>query len=379
MMKRTILLIAAACMAAPFLPAQEKEPSWLVRTGQKAWNSLTAPSKTLDSTYVLQPRLKWTVALEGETVRTGADLHSALTLSDFTGDNAEIVHGTMDTGMQYQPTRKLGVAAGYGFLRFGYGVDLGKKKGDRSSMFSFGLNSSFYGGQIHYYKIRQLPRGTLVVGEDAPIDLSSQYPGELRNLTVEAFYAFNRHRFVYSAAYQGRILQRRSAGSWLVTAKYLQGDFSLDPADPIWHRLNDLQRYSTQQVSIGGGYSYNWVLYHRDPADPQTAAGLRNLTFNATLLPMLSFLNHIQTEQDTEEGSVQVRYRGQPAFAPTVRGAVNCSFGRVNLNLIAGYNRFGFQGVETEVSQEGGHLRTKVKTQGVFYDLQVQAKVNVRF
>lgn len=361
------------------LPAGAQEKSRLRILGEKAFASLTAPDKSLDSAYVFQPVLKWVVGTEGKTIHLGADLSSDITIHNFVGDNAEIIRGTMNTGLRNQPYWKWGLAAGYGSLRLGYGVQLGKKRGDRSSYFSFGLGGSSYGARIRYYKIHQYPVGTLAIDGRPSVDLASDYKGEMRNMTLDGFYAFNRHKFVYGATYGGRTLQRRSAGSWLVAAKYLQGDFSLNDKDTIWEQLKNLQRYTTQQVSLGGGYSFNWVLLHRDPYDPKTAGGLRNLTINATAMPMFSLYNHIQTEQNTTGGLVKVRYQGQPAFSPSLQGGLCYTGGRVNLILKAGYERFSFQGVETEVSEEKDHLRTKVKTAGVFYGLEVEATVNVRF
>jgi hypothetical protein len=121
------------------------------------------------------------------------------------------------------------------------------------------------------------------------------------------------------------------------------------------------------------------VLLHRDPHDPKTAGGLRNLTLNATAMPMFSLYNHIRTEQNTSGGLIKVRYQGQPAFSPTIRGGLCYTGGRVNIILRAEYERFSFQGVDTEVSEEKDHLRTKVRTAGVFYGMEVEATVNVRF
>jgi hypothetical protein len=340
---------------------------------------MTAPDKKTKSAYALQSPLKWVVGTEGKTIRLGADLTSDITIHNFVGDNAEIITGTMKTGLQNQPYWKWGLAAGYGSVRLGYGVQLGKKKGDRNSYLSFGVGGSSYGARIRYYKVHQCPVGTLVLDGQPPVNLASDYKGEMRNLALDAFYAFNRRRFVYNAVYSGRSLQRRSAGSWLVSAKYLQGDFSLNDKDPIWERLKDLRRYTTQQVSLGGGYSFNWVLLHRAPRDPKTAGGRRNLTLNATAMPMFSLYNHIQTEQNMPEGLLKVRYKGQPAFSPTLRGGLCYTGGRVNVILRAEYERFSFQGVDTEVSEEKDHLRTKVRTAGVFYGMEVEATVNVRF
>lgn len=369
------LVLGGIALAAP---AQEQRSSWFVQAFNTANRLVTAPKKSLNADYVYQSPLQWEVAVEGKTIGLRADLHSDLAIADLTG-NAVMVQGTMDTGLKNQPYWKLGLAAGYGSLRLGYGIDLAKKKDSRNKYFSLGMNSSFYGAEVQYYKIHQCPTGTLSIEDRPPVDLSSNLPGEMRNFSLEGFYAFNRHKFVFNAAYSGRNLQRRSAGSAVVIAKYLQGDFSIGENDPIWMALGNLKRYTTQQVSVGGGYSFNWVLLHRDPTDPKTEAGLRNLTVNATALPMFSFFNHIQTEQETDEGLVQVRYNGRPAFSPTLRGALCYTGGRIRAIVGVYYDFFGFRGVETTTSSLQGRLRTNVKTNGTFSDLTVAAKISVRF
>ena len=378
-MSRKLVSLCILIFAAT-LTAGAQEPSKLLRFGRKMLSMATAPSASLDSAYVLQPRLKWMVAVDGNTIHTGVDLHSDLTVSDFTGNNASITRGTMDIGMSNSLYKKVGVAAGYGSLSAGYGVEVGKKSAYRNTYFTFGSIGSFYGFNIQYYKTHQDVTGCIELGKYGTFDLSSAYPGEMRNFTLSGFYGFNRHKFVLASAYAGRQLQRRSAGSWLVAAKYLQGDFSIDPADLVLTALlNDLHRYSTQQVSLGGGYSFNWVLFHREPNDYDTWKGLRNLTLNATLLPMVSFFNHIQTEQGEGNAAKKVRYNGQPTITPTVFGAVCYAWNGYHISVQAGYNRFSFNGADTDVEEEGGHFRTQVRTQGVFYDLSTNLKFGIRF
>lgn len=378
-MKHNLLLLPLLLLAALPAKAQEKQPSWLVRTATNLFKSLTSPKKYLDSTYVLQPTLKWTVAAEGEVIHTGADLHSNLTVTDLIQEDGDILYGRMDTGIEDRPCWKVGLAAAYGSLRLGYGLQLNKKEGEHNRYFSFGFSLGSFGFRSRYVRVFQNPTGVFALGDSDPIYLSSNHPGEMRNLSLYGYYAFNRRRFVYSATQDGRTLQRRSAGSWMVSAKFLRGSFFLNPEDSMWSILSDLRGYTTQQFSLGGGYSFNWVLFHRDPADPVSMAGLRNFTINVTALPMISFLNGIQTEQGQGDELTKIRHRGQPALAPYVSGALCYTLGRCSICANVSYDRFGFQGVKTTVSSADELMRTDVRTEGVFHDLTLQAKVNVRF
>ena len=377
-MKKILLPLLLLTGAALTAGAQEKPT--LLHWAETTLLRMTSPKRSLDSAYVLQPRLKWMVAADGNTIHTGVDLHSDITVSDFRTDVASITKGTMDIGMANSLYKKAGLSVGYGGLSLGYGIELGKHSPERNTYFSFGGTGSFYGYQIQYYKTHQYVSGSLSMEGTDPVALSSAHPGEMRNISLNGFYAFNRHKFVFGSAYTGRLLQRRSAGSWLVTAKYMQGDFSVDPEDVAFTgRLNGLHRYSTQQFSLGGGYSFNWVLFHREPHDDDNWKGLSNLTLNATLLPMISFLNNIRTEQGDGNDAQRIRYSGQPTLTPAARGALCYAWNRYFVTLQATYGRFSFHGADTDVEQENGHLRIRIRTQGVFYDLSAKLQLGVRF
>ena len=45
---------------------------------------------------------------------------------------------------------------------------------------------------------------------------------------------------------------------------------------------------------MGGGYSVNFVPWHRDPVGPRDE-GLRNLTVNLTAMPVITLFNHLKT------------------------------------------------------------------------------------
>jgi len=305
-------------------------------------------------------------------------LHSTLSVTDLRDDTPSIEDGTLELGMRNNPYQKLGLSVGFGGLSLGYGLHLGSKNDKRNTVFSLGTTSSFWGARVRYTKFHEYPAGWLDF-EDEIIGLNSGYKGQMRNLTLDGCYAFNRKRFVYSAAYGGRALQRRSAGSFLVALKYTQGDFSLDPEDDIRLHLNNLQRYSFLQVSAGGGYSFNWVLLHRNPTNSSSVAGLRNLTVNGTAMCHLSLYNHVHTEQETAGRVDKVRFKGQPAIFPALQGGLCYTMGRCSFLASVEYNRLGFQGAETEVSSDNNAFRTNVRTKGVFDDFTAQGKFRVRF
>ena len=376
-MKRLTLLASVLLLASLSMDAQEKQPSWVVRTVSSILKGVRTPKAHFDSTYVFQTKLVWTLALEAERLRPSADLTTDFTAYLPVLDEILIRKGKLDVGLMDQPCYKVGVAAGYGTWRLGYGLRLGKKDGTKDSYFGLGLNSAAYGGQLRYYKLHPNPTSTLIYDSGDPVSVTSNLPGELKVLSADAFYAFNRHRFVNNAAYTGRHLQRRSAGSWIVIAKYLQGDFSLNPDDPISARILGDYRFSTRQLSLGGGYGFNWVLFHRDPSDGKNG-GLRNLTLNATALPMVSFLNLVRAGE-VKDGTIDAKYENKPTFTPFVRGAVCYSLDRWSMSVESFFGHYGFRGSEINLDIPASDKDAQVKTSGAFHDFTVKAKLNLHF
>ena len=374
-----ILVLALLC-AAVSASAQDVDELWV--QVKDYMHQLASRKKDIDPDYALQPELKWNATLEGTGIRMGADLHSDITQTDLSGETPQTTNATLETGMKKRLYKKLGGGLSYGGLGFSFGFEVGKASPKRNTYFNLGSTGSYYGARVQYYKTHEYVEGTLDIDTDdfIPISLTSDNPCQVRDLTIDGFYAFNRKKFVYTATYGGRIVQRRSAGSWMVAAKYLQGDFSFDKNDAVLITLlNGLNRYSTMQALVGGGYSYNWVVLHRDPRDRKTWKGLQNLTLNVTALPMISLFNDIRTEQGSGRTLKQMKYTGQLAFSPTLRAGLCFAWDRYYVNVYAGYNRFGFHGADTLIEEDNGRLRTNVKTRGTFYDLTAKVQLNVRF
>ena len=112
----------------------------------------------------------------------------------------------------------------------------------------------------------------------------SDFPGRQKVFMLDGFFALNRKRFAFNAAYTGYKVQRRTAGSFMLSLKYLQGEVLVDPNEGYTAYIGNLTRYGTNQVSLGAGYSLNLVAFHRQPSDGY-GKGLRNLT-TRRVIPM---------------------------------------------------------------------------------------------
>lgn len=247
---------------------------------------------------------------------------------------------------------------------------------------SFAVRQPSYGAKIQFFKTHEYIDGNLDVdGASLPYTFTSDYPGTMRTLTFDAYYLFNHRHFSYTAATEGNFVQHRSAGSWMAIAKYQQGDMSLDQNDKFMLSFSSgLCRYITRQVSLGAGYSFNFVPIHKNASNPLSGKGFRNLTVNLSAIPMASLYNHLITYSILREGdsSGRSQFDGKIVPAFIVRGGLSFSWDRFCLVSSVSYNRFGFNGLPSVVWEDGHSLKNDIDTDGSFYDLTAKFSVIVR-
>lgn len=388
MSKKIILLFSIFLCATPLLHAQDvtvdeeidDASPWIVRAVKWGFHLLTDPSSRLDTAYIYHTPLRWTGGLETTHISSTVDLHSDVKESPLPGSGtlASAEYG-MDFSLQKRLYHKVGASFGYGGLSGGYGVEVGGRTRDRNSYFSLGLSGNSVGVQIQNYVIKEYIEKT---GGPYGQNALSDYPGRLRDFAVDAYYVFNNRRFAYSAAYKGAKIQRRSVGSWMVSGRYLLGDLTVDERDKAFLEITDrLGRYTTNQVSLGGGYSFNWVLLHRDPTDWSKSKGLRNLTLNLTALPMASVYTHVDSYHFQEKGKepFQTHFDGKLALALQAHAALGFCWDRFSVNVQAHYNRFGFDHATQTLRDQQRGLRYDVDSGARFQDLTAKVQFYVRF
>ena len=381
MRKKFILLSFLLACAAPLLqaqtPAAGDSSPWAVRMLKKGFHLLVDPSQRLDTAYVYQMPLRWTFGVDGTRIGIRSELHAAVKETALPGGTVTKESYTMDFALNNNPCFKVGGNFGYGGLSAGYGVEVGNKGEQPNKYFSFGLSGDACGVQIQNYKVHEfIEKSGGPYGRHAVSD----YPGHLRDFAVDAYYVFNNRHFVYGSAYKGAKIQRRSVGSWMVSGRYLQGELSVDDRDLAFLEVTEwLKRYATQQVSLGGGYSFNWVLLHRDPTDWAKARGLRNLTLNLTALPMASFFTHVDSYLYHEGGLYRTRFDGKIAVAFQAHAALSYCWDRYSMNVQFHYNRFGFPSSDQILRSEDGLLQYDVSTHALFQDLTAKVQFYVRF
>ena len=162
----------------------------------------------------------------------------------------------------------------------------------------------------------------------------------------------------------------------------LSGRGRNDPEEEVAHWVNGQARQTTAQVSLGGGYSYNLVPFHRQPY-AERDKGLRNLTINLTFLPMVTFFNqftstayndlengvYTHVDKDVRNGRLQVNY--------VARIGIGYSYNLFSVNLSASNNDYSYQGISSLTY--GGFLSDAVETKGSFFRWTTTLRLGMRF
>ena len=357
---------------------------------QRTLDKVLTPSRSLDPNAIYVPAPRWTFALTGDLRQAtfsqtqdcflpSAKLGSGEQLIvEYTPFNFSVnVQGKVGTG--------IGLQVGYGDICLSLSKNLGGEGTDDAYAFDYqsaggALQAQFFSHSdlVHYHQT------TSVEGHWAfwETDEVTEKPGQVRSFLLDAFYAFNRRTFAYSAAYRGNLFQKRSAGSWMFGSKVILGEFRIDPEEIISRLINGQARQTTAQVSLGGGYSYKLVPFHRQPY-AERDKGLRNLTINVTFLPMVTFFNqftstayndrvgdvYTRIDKDARNGKLQVNY--------VARIGIGYTYNLFSVNLSASNNDYTYRGTSSIIY--GGILNDDVNTVGKFFRWTTTLRLGMRF
>lgn len=378
----SFLLVAAVLLGAGQIPACAGVGEFI----SNVWQRFCAPNPRLDADYVFQPRKGWGAA-------AGYELRSnSISLNPQVQYSGEMAPASISTRLSVGPrlSHLASVYATYGPITLGLSQEVGSSfKQGRFNFLSFFSDS--YELDIRYSSYSAVPECSshlYNIGVVTPVDISSL--AKVQSLAVNAAYAFS-PRFTYQAVYGGRSVQRLSHGSWLVAAKFTNGKIVLDPNDvELMWILKGYGRFVTNQLSLGGGYSFNWVLFHRDAQSPRDLRSLQNLTFNVTAIPMLTLYNGVVYQQYKSQNifwidtpsyldEIVSTYRAAGRLLPnfTARAGFVYHFGHFYVNAWGDYTRFELRGGDVRVGDIGS--AGTFSHSGSFSNWSITLKLNYRF
>ena len=239
-LKQFCTLVAILLAAQTVAFAQSKSES--VRNRVEDVLRKNREKKNFDTLYMARPDYKLTLKLRGNL--SGNSIHARY---DDEG-------GNIKTKLNTSTRATVSVGVNYMGLAAGLAINPANLSGKNKDM-EFNLSAYFNRfGLEGYYQQSKTLSGTMSQG-DASYHLDK---GVLRLASVylTGYYAFNHRRFSYPAAFTQSFLQKRSAGSWLVSFSYQGG--SIKTTDKAPEELGTARIY-VGNFAIGGGYGYNLV------------------------------------------------------------------------------------------------------------------------
>lgn len=178
---------------------------------------------------------------------------------------------------------KVGPYVGYHWIFLGYTIDLKniEKNKDRTEI-DLSLYSSMLGIDLFYRKTgRHHQISSLFLNDNIntkPLEgiPFSGFQASIKGIYV--YYIFNHKKFSYPAAFSQSTIQRKSAGSALLGFGYAthQININLPELNSVVssklhlfshtlyasNTLLNFDNYQYTDISVSGGYSYNWVFAH---------------------------------------------------------------------------------------------------------------------
>ena len=234
----------------------------------------------VDSNYIEVPEKPWRVILRLKETVVDVDYDNSMTAG--TDDR-------LDWNLCFTPptSASVGFWAGYRGLGLSYATSLVKNAGRH---FSFGATGAKYGFNFRLRRFNTdettLTSKTFFDGkmvEESKEDGRLDAPVWIRSVYINGYYVFNGRRYSQAAAYNQSVIQRRSAGSFLLGATWYQSSFDYSNKKNAEMILlsNNVNRIKLHQANIGFGYGYNLVPF-------------RGFVINAMAMPTLSFYNRVK-------------------------------------------------------------------------------------
>jgi hypothetical protein len=246
----------------------------------------------VDPHYIEVPDKPWRVILRYKETAVDVDYNNSLTSPDYPQDR-------IDLKMCFEPpaSASIGFWVGYRGTGISYSYSLAKNAG---RYFSFTTTGAKYGinFRLRRFKtydasssIQLVENGKTLLSEES--DTHMPAPVWIRSVYINGYYVFNGRRYSQAAAYNQSVIQRRSAGSFLVGATWYQSSF--DNSDTANKALlffsNNEKRIKIHQANIGVGYGYNLVPF-------------RGFIINAMVMPTLSVYNRVKVDEYTSNFSL---------------------------------------------------------------------------
>ena len=275
--------------------AQERESVDSVRT-QKNSKSLmglirqvphyldSKARNKVDTNYIEVPAKPWRAILRYKENSVDVDYSQRLDFPEY--------NQSAEWELCFEPPRASSIELWVGYRGTGVGLSLSLAK-NAGRYFSFSSTGAKYGLNFRLRRFNTSTATFTAKGYENG-ELTEEYeeknnmlsPVWIRSAYVNGYYVFNGRRYSQAAAYNQSVIQRRSAGSFLLGATWYQSSFDYSDIRNAMFMLigHGIHRIKVHQATIGFGYGYNYV-------------PTRGLVINAMTMPTLSVYNRVKIDK----------------------------------------------------------------------------------
>ena len=242
----------------------------------------TKAKKKVDPNYIEVPDKPWRVTLRYK--ENGVDVDYSQSIG-FPGTNDH-----SDWSLCFEPpmASSVGFWVGYRGTGFSISKSLTKNAGRYYSISSTGAKYGF-NFRLRRFNTKDAKFSSTYYedgqpsGEQYDTAFSMPSPVWIRSVYINGYYVFNGRRYSQAAAYNQSVIQRHSAGSFLVGATWYQSSFDYSDMKNAGFMIigHGIYRAKVHQGNLGFGYGYNWV-------------PLRGLVVNAMAMPTVSVYNRVK-------------------------------------------------------------------------------------
>ena len=348
--------------------------------------------ENIDSTRIYQLPARFCFALKGSIQKVGF-----VAIADF--KLFEILPSESTSYLGEKICKKVGFEAGYGSVSFGYSVEFGEKSAKYKRSLSLGMSNLKWGVRFTYTGLQNYITNemTIYMPDEQTVILDtiqvSKGLGKLQSFHVDGYYVFNSKRFGYTSTSNINVVQKHTAGSFMLASR-----FSWSSLDTKEDMAGLFESYSTIQFALGGGYSANIVLWNRNIVNNDDRT-VRNITWNITAMPVLSFVNYMQTRaylvEIDEYGNENASKKKSDVWcypSPNLIGstALSMTWGRFyftsqfKLNLFyftstGAVNKDKFDAPNIIIPGYNGTVIDDVRLHGTLFNWELVAKLFYRF
>lgn len=348
--------------------------------------------ENIDTTRVYQLPARFCFALTSRAQKVGF-----LAIADF--KFLEVFPSESTSYLGEKICKKVGFEVGYGSMSFGYDVEVGQKSAKFKRSLSFGMSNLKWGVRLNYTGLQNYITSEMTI--KWPDDQTILYDttevsaglGKLRIFNVDGYYVFNSKRFGYTATNTINVIQKHTTGSFMLGGRFMWS--ALDTKEDM---AGLFESYSSIQFAFGGGYSANIVLWNRNMVNNDDRT-IRNITWNITAMPVISFVNYMQTRaylvQIDEYGNETETSKKSDVWcypSPNLIGstALSMTYGRFyftsvfQLNLFyftstGAVNKGKFDAPNIDLPGYDGKVLDDVKVHGALFNWSLAAKLFYRF